>query len=125
MKEQIAQLLKLLNKGVEHLPDTINVVVQQYAMRKWVSAGGLFILAVIIALGGCYCLRHGLHLPKKPARPETKYHYAEPESLTNEATTWLCVSAVSLIFAFLLLAIALSCVADAVSPIYSMIKDFR
>ncbi len=62
MNTQIEELLKTLNKGINHLPGAVNVMVKQYAMQQYVMAGVCFafalILTIVLIVAGVHVTRY-------------------------------------------------------------------
>lgn len=115
MDKQIEELLRLLNQGVKHLPESVNVVVQQYALQRFVDAGFEFLLAVVLIVAA---LVMAIKWYKQPIDPDS--------ILGTRKNYWMGVlSAVLGTIGFVVLLAAETDLSRAVSPVYSLIKSLR
>lgn len=51
MDKQVAELIKTLNGGLQHLPDLAKEMVHQYVVGHWVLAGVFLVIACLVAVG--------------------------------------------------------------------------
>jgi hypothetical protein len=122
MERQIEELIRLLNQGVKHLPDTLNVLVQQFVLQKWVWAifelvmMGVFASAMIITL---------MVMHRLPKTEEDYYSDTIWGRSYSKVVTCICIAAVSGVVTFIFAISATGNIAEAVSPVYSLIKALR
>ncbi|KRL13045.1 hypothetical protein [Schleiferilactobacillus perolens] len=116
MEKQIEELLRLLNQGVKQLPQSLNIIVQQYALRKWMIGSVFAVMVVILGVASFVCLRQSMKIPayEKRSVHEDSMHFM-----------FVTIASIAAILAFILLMASLSSFADAISPVYSLIQDLR
>ncbi|MCT2909953.1 hypothetical protein EFT87_15165 [Schleiferilactobacillus harbinensis] len=115
MERQIEELIRLLNQGVKHLPESINVVVQQYAMQRFVDAGFEFVLSVTFIVAALILV---VKWYKQPIDTDS--------ILDTRPNCWMGVlSAISGVVGFVLLLASEMDFSKALSPVYSLIKSLR
>ncbi|MFT8412312.1 MAG: hypothetical protein ABF743_10165 [Schleiferilactobacillus perolens] len=120
MEKQIEELLRLLNQGVKHLPDNLNVLVQQFVLQKWVWAIFELIMMVAFAGGLVATLVSLYNLPKCDHDYDTIFGRDHDRALLR-----IIVGSVLGIAAFVFAAAATGNIAEAVSPVYSLIRALR
>lgn len=122
MERQIEELIRLLNQGVKHLPDTINVLVQQFVLQKWVWAIFELVMMAVFASAMIITLMVMHRLPKIE---EDCYNDTIWGRSYSKVFTCICIAAVSGVVAFIFAIFATGNIAEAVSPVYSLIKSLR
>lgn len=116
MERQIEELIRLLNQGVERLPESVNVIVQQYALRKYVDAGFEFLIAAVsITVSIVFVVKWY----KKPVIASGTFKGDRPDE-------WMAiVSVITGVIGFVSLMFSFGDLAKAVSPVYSLINSLR
>ena len=116
MERQIEELLRLLNQGVKHLPESVGIIVQQYALREYVNAGFEFVIAAIsITVAIVFIVKWY----KKPVIASGFFKGDRPDE-------WMAIVSLSTgTIGFLFLMFSFSDLAKAVSPVYSLIRALR
>jgi hypothetical protein len=114
MDKQIEELLRLLNKGVEHLPDTVNVIVQQYAINHWVLGGFEFVVTAVLAIAAWRLIRVFKN------EPRDQYGY-----LSGKALTCVIAGGIAAFLSFLTFLFMANDIASALSPVYSLISSLK
>ncbi|WP_367368255.1 hypothetical protein [Schleiferilactobacillus harbinensis] len=122
MERQIEELIRLLNQGVKHLPDTLNVLVQQFVLQKWVWAIFELVMMAVFASAMIITLMVMHRLPKIE---EDYYNDTIWGRSYNKVVTCICIAAVSGVVAFIFAISATGNIAEAVSPVYSLINSLR
>lgn len=116
MERQIEELLRLLNQGIKHLPESVGIIVQQYALREYVDAGFEFVIAAILITAAIVFI---VKWYKKPVITSGSFKGERPDE-------WMTiVSLITGIIGFISLILSVGDLARAVSPIYSLINSFR
>ncbi|MCT2907840.1 hypothetical protein EFT87_04090 [Schleiferilactobacillus harbinensis] len=115
MERQIEELLRLLNQGVKHLPESVNVVVQQYAMQRFVDAGFEFMLSVVLIVAA---LVLAVKWYKQPINTDS--------ILGTRPNGWMgALSGIFGAIGFVVLLAAETDLSKALSPVYSLIRALR
>lgn len=115
MERQIEELLRLLNQGVKHLPESVDIIVKQYAMQRFIDAGFDFILAVILIVAALVLV---VKWYKQPINIDS--------ILGTRPNSWMGIlSAMFGVVGFVVLLVAEVELSEAVSPVYSLINSLR
>lgn len=114
MDKQIEELLRLLNKGVAHLPNTLNVIMQQYAINRWAMAGFEFVAALVLSFATWRIMIAFKGEPRD-----------EDGLLSDKAGVYVIAGVITAIFSFLMLLLMAKDIASALSPAYSLIRSLR
>ena len=120
MERQIEELLRLLNQGVKHLPSSLNVLVQQYVLQKWVWATFELVMMVAFACGLVATMVSLYNLPKYDNDYDAIFGRDHDRALLR-----IIVGSVLGIVTIVFAAAATGNIAEAVSPVYSLIKSLR
>jgi hypothetical protein len=116
MEKQIEELLRLLNQGIKHLPESVGIIVQQYALRKYIDAGFEFVIAAILITVAIVFI---VKWYKKPVIASGAFEGERPDE-------WMAiVSLTTGITGFMFLMFSAGDLARAVSPIYSLINSLK
>lgn len=114
MDKQIEELLRLLNKGVAHLPNALNVIVQQYAINRWVRSGFEFLAALILVLATWRIMIAFKGEPRD-----------EDGILSDKEVVYVITGVITTFFLFLMLLLMAKDISSALSPVYSLIQSLR
>lgn len=115
MERQIEELLRLLNQGVKHLPESVDIIVKQYAMQRFIDAGFEFILFVVFIVAALMLV---VKWYKQPINTDSV--------LGTRQNSWMGI--LSAIFGAVGFAVLLAAETDfskALSPVYSLIKALK
>lgn len=115
MERQIEELLRLLNQGVKHLPESVDIIVKQYAMQRFIDAGFEFILAVILIVAALVLV---VKWYKQPINTDS--------ILGTRPNCWMGIlSSIFGVVGFVVLLAAETDLSKALSPVYSLIRALR
>lgn len=125
MEKQVELLLRALTKGVSKLPDTVDLIVKQYAIKCWATAA----FEVLFSIVFCYItlrlykiLKVSVSLQKKE---KLKAGYCYDDSLSGIQFFYITFIILSAVFSISLAFMSASDVVSALSPVYSLINDLR
>lgn len=115
MERQIEELIRLLNQGVKHIPESVDIIVKQYAMQRFIDAGFEFLLAAVFIVAALMLV---VKWYKQPIDTDS--------ILDTRPNCWMGVlSSVFGAVGFVVLLAAETDLSKALSPVYSLIKALR
>lgn len=115
MEHQLELLIKTLNGGLKHIPDAVNLMVQQYVMQRWAYAAISFVGAAAFLTAGIVALKRSFSIPRE--------HYFGRDEFGLESTILNTIGFVAIGVGALLMVMAARFTGEALAPIYSLIQS--